>query len=495
VQGVYVFQLTVTDNQGATNSATVQITVNAGNIPPIANAGSNQTIQLPANTGVLNGNASTDPDGTIVTYAWTKLSGPATYTIVSPSSALTTATGLVQGVYVFQLTVTDNQGAINSATVQITVNAANQPPVANAGPDKTITLPTNSVTLTGSGTDPDGTVTAYLWSKIAGPGQFTIVSPTQAQTVINNLVQGVYQFELKVTDNQGATGRDTVLVTVNSTTLPSNQPPVAHAGLDQNITLPLNSVTLNGSGTDADGTIASYQWSKISGPALYTIVSSTQAQTDINSMVQGVYQFELKVTDNQGATGRDTVIVAVNLPNQPPVAHAGADQTITLPVNSVTLNGTGTDADGMIVSSQWSKIDGPAQFTMVSPAQGQTALNNLAAGIYQFELTVTDNQGATGKDTVMIIVYEEVQTISSAIIFPNPASTVINVSINAKIQTNKTNIIIYDPQGTVVYQEEFMRSQQQVVRQIDISKLTAGFYLVKIGFDADNNKTLKLIKQ
>src|SRR4029077_19363474 len=100
------------------------------------------------------------------------------------------------------------------------------------------------------------------WTKISGPAQFTIVSPTQGQTAVNNLVQGTYQFELKVTDDQGAIGKETVKITGNA----ANIPPVANAGTDQTITLPINTVTLTGTGTDADGTVASYQWTKISGP-------------------------------------------------------------------------------------------------------------------------------------------------------------------------------------------------------------------------------------
>jgi hypothetical protein len=68
---------------------------------------------------------------------------------------------------------------------------------------------------------------------------------------------------------------------------------------------------MNGSGSDADGTIASYQWTKISGPSQYSIVSATQAQTTVNNLSQGTYQFVLTVTDNQGAKGNDTVTVTV----------------------------------------------------------------------------------------------------------------------------------------------------------------------------------------
>lgn len=94
----------------------------SGNLPPVADAGTDQGITLPTSSVTLNGSASDDPDGTITTYLWTKTSGPATYNIVSPSSATTTANTLVAGTYVFTLTVTDNLGAQHADNVTITVN-------------------------------------------------------------------------------------------------------------------------------------------------------------------------------------------------------------------------------------------------------------------------------------------------------------------------------------------------------------------------------------
>jgi len=90
--------------------------------------------------------------------------------------------------------------------------------------------------------------------------------------------------------------------------------------------------------------------------------SAMQLSTDYSKcLVQGVYQFELTVTDNSGATGKDTVQITVNpAPNIPPVAIAGNDITITLPTNSIVVNGTGTDADGTIINYEWTKISGPS---------------------------------------------------------------------------------------------------------------------------------------
>ncbi len=404
-QGVYVFRLTVTDNLGATAFDDIQITVSsATNIPPIANAGADQTITLPVNTVSLSGSGA-DADGTVTTYAWTKVSGPAAGTITNAAAAATSVTALAQGVYVFRLTVTDNLGATAFDDIQITVNpAANIPPTANAGSDQTITLPVNTVSLSGSGTDADGTVTTYAWTKVSGPAAGTITNAAAAATSVTALVQGVYVFRLTVTDNQGATSFDDVQITVNPA---PNVPPTANAGSDQSITLPVSTVNLSGSGTDVDGTITSYLWTKVSGPVAGTITSNTSAFTSVTGLVAGIYKFELKVTDNNGATDTDTMQVIVFAPNIPPVANAGLNQSITLPTNSATLSGSGTDVDGTVISYKWTKISGPATGTITNAANPVTTITGLSAGVYTFELKITDNNGATATDNVQVTVNPE----------------------------------------------------------------------------------------
>ena len=87
-------------------------------------------------------------------------------------------------------------------------------PVANAGDDQIVILPANSVILKGSGTDADGKIVRYHWTNIGGPTSIIIVSPDGAETEINNLVHGVYLFELEVTDNDKRSGKDRILVFV-----------------------------------------------------------------------------------------------------------------------------------------------------------------------------------------------------------------------------------------------------------------------------------------
>lgn len=102
----------------------------------------------------------------------------------------------------------------NDTRVQSPV-VLNHPPVANAGQDQAITIPANSVNLDGSSSsDPDNNIIAYKWKKNSGPDSYNIANDTSVKTQLSNLVEGVYQFELKVTDAGGLSAIDNVQITV-----------------------------------------------------------------------------------------------------------------------------------------------------------------------------------------------------------------------------------------------------------------------------------------
>ncbi|MDF2187501.1 PKD domain-containing protein [Paraflavitalea sp. CAU 1676] len=417
VAGTYVFSLTVTDNGGLSHSDQIQVIVNPAppvNQAPVANAGTDIFITLPTNNTTLNGSASSDPDGnnTIATYKWAQLNGPAQFTLANANAASTGLSNLVEGTYTFELTVTDNGGLSHKDAVVVTVKPKpNQAPVANAGTDISITLPTNNTTLNGSASsDPDGnnTIATYKWAQLNGPTQFTVANANAASTGLSNLVEGTYTFELTVTDNGGLSHKDAVVVTVKPK---PNQAPVANAGTDISITLPTNNTTLNGSASsdpDGNNTIATYKWAQLNGPAQFTLANANAASTGLSNLVEGTYTFELTVTDNAGLSHKDAVVVTVKpKPNQAPVANAGKDVNIVLPNNSTTLDGSGsTDPDGnnTIATYSWTLLNGPSQYTIANPAAATTALTNLAQGTYNFQLLVTDNDGLTSTDVVVVIV-------------------------------------------------------------------------------------------
>lgn len=110
---------------------------------PVANAGTNQTITLPTNSVTLDGTGST---GTYSSEAWTQVSGPNSASFGTPTAITTTATGLIAGVYVFQLSL--NSGA-STSTTQVTVNPAIPPGVS---------IFTTQVPASGTNNDNQGTV-------------------------------------------------------------------------------------------------------------------------------------------------------------------------------------------------------------------------------------------------------------------------------------------------------------------------------------------------
>ena len=80
-------------------------------------------------------------------------------------------------------------GYVLRSSVNVTTGTgqSNTPPVANAGPDRAITLPTSSASLTGSGTDADGTIASYLWTQVTGPSTSTFSATNTANITVSNL--------------------------------------------------------------------------------------------------------------------------------------------------------------------------------------------------------------------------------------------------------------------------------------------------------------------
>jgi hypothetical protein len=189
-----------------------------------------------------------------------------------------------------------------------------------------------------------------------------------------------------------------------SSTTPANVVPKASAGADKSITLPIGALTLTGSGSDSDGTIASYTWTKVSGPNVVLSNTNTSILT-VTSLLAGTYTYRLTVKDNLGATAFDDVnltVQALGSTNSSPTANAGADKTITLPTSAITLTGSATDKDGTISKYSWSKVSG-GTVTLSNTTTANLTVSNLLSGRYVFRLTVTDNKGAVDTDDILVV--------------------------------------------------------------------------------------------
>lgn len=194
-----------------------------------------------------------------------------------------------------------------------------------------------------------------------------------------------------------------------------NLAPVVAAGMDKTITLPTNSTTLAGTASDSDGSIASVNWVKVSGPTV-SMTGQTTKSLALSNLVAGTYTFRFSAKDNTGLSSSDDVVVLVNssTTNALPQASAGADKTITLPTNTLTLTGTASDTDGTIASNVWTKINGPTA-TLSGNTTLSLKLSNLLQGTYTFRLTVKDNAGATKYDDVIVKVNAATTTTANGL--------------------------------------------------------------------------------
>lgn len=168
----------------------------------VADAGVDQTITLPTNSIILSGVGTPVPGTSIASYAWTRISGPNTPTITSPAAAITNVNGLIQGTYVFRLTVTSTASTTATDDIQITVNAAIQTgPTVSVGANQNVTLPTTSATITGSALAGTAAISSHTWSFVSGPLTPTITTPSNYTSTVTGMSSpGTYVFKLKVTD-------------------------------------------------------------------------------------------------------------------------------------------------------------------------------------------------------------------------------------------------------------------------------------------------------
>jgi PKD repeat protein len=302
--------------------------------------------------------SSTDPDGSIATYAWSFGDG-ATASTQNPSHSYTVA-----GSYTVTLTVTDDKGATNSLSRSVAVTAANQPPVAGF----TQSCSGLACNFTNTSTDPDGSIASSSWA--FGDGA-TSVSPNPAHSYATG---GTYTVSLTVTDNQGATNTTSHSVTVN-------RPPVASF----TFSCSLLACNFTSTSTDPDGPIASYSWSFGNG-------ATSTAQNPAQSYATGgTYTVSLTVKDGQGATNSTTRSVTVN---RPPVASF----TFSCSLLACNFTSTSSDPDGALASYSWNFGDGTTATSQNSSRTYSTG------GTYTVSLTVTDPQGATNTTSKSVTV-------------------------------------------------------------------------------------------
>ena len=459
--GTFTTTLVVTDDKGATGTATQVITVAPKpNVLPtaVANVVSVAgTIPLTVNLSAAN---STDSDGTIAGYAWDFGNG------TSATGVTTQVTYPTAGVFTVTLTVTDNQGGVGTQTLAIDVSTnPNIAPTAALTTSATSGTAPLSVSFDGSGSaDVDGTIVGYAWNFGNGQsGSGTTPSATYS-------IPGSYPVTLTVTDNRGATSVATTTIVVSK---PPNQSPTAALAATPSTGIAPQLVALSSAGSsDPDGAISSYAWNFGNGN------TGTGPSPSVVYPTAGVYTITLTVTDNDGATNAKSTSVTIAAANILPVAVIQATPTTGSAPLLVSVNGaSSSDADGSIVSYAW-------QFGNGQTATGATASTTYTTtGTFTLRLTVTDDKGATKSTTTPIVVSGSNQK-------PVPALLALPTSGTAPFLVSVSAVGSVDPDGSIVsYSWDFGNGQTAQGLQSQVTYTTAGTYVITLTVRDNKNAT------
>jgi large repetitive protein len=339
-----VFQLTVTDSHGLSNSDTGLVHVNYVNHAPTANAGDDQGVNE-GETMHLSGSGS-DPDGNTLTFTWSQLGGPAV-SLNDQHDPYATFTApqvpCAGGVVVMRLTVDDTYGGVTTDDVQITVANVNNLPTADAGMNQQV-QEGNLVSLHGSGADDDGEALTFQWNQVNGPsvtltpasGQdASFIAPSVGSGDPNAFVE--LQFTLTVMDTCGGS-TTTLPMTVHVANIP-HAPVAVATGNPLSANEGGTTVQLDGSmSSDPDLDPLTYTWAQISGPAVTLLYSPGDTAHVMPSFAtpwvsaNAPLKFKLTVSDPWGGTSDAYVCVnVINSHTPPDASHAYADVLVLWP--------------------------------------------------------------------------------------------------------------------------------------------------------------------
>jgi PKD repeat protein len=417
--GTHRIRLSVTDNDGTTALTVKDIAV--ANRAPAASFGFAPATPLSGENVTFTSTAS-DPDGSIASLSW-DLDNDGEFDDGSGSSAATAFS--TPGTKTVRLRVTDDQGAPAVATR--TVSVTNRPPEASFTVSPESPLSGQDVTLTGTSTDPDGSIASRAWD-LDDDGEF---DDATAQVVTTSFsTPGNKTVRIRAIDDQGA-------ATIGSKTISvGNRAPQAAFTVSPESPLSGVSTTFTATASDPDGSIAAYAWD-LDGDGAFDDSTSSIATNSFAS--PGEHTVKLRVTDNSGSTAIAQAVV--NVGNREPTASFTYAPLVFQSGDDVTFTATASDPDGSITTYEWD-LDNDGAF---DDATGGSVPNHqfTTPGSHVVALRVTDNNGAT---------YSVQQTVISGNRAPTPAFSFSPATPLTSEPITFTSSST-DPDGTIATQE------------------------------------------
>ena len=443
--GTYNASLTVTDNIG--DSSTANLLINVTNRNPVAKITyTTLTVKAPGNL-TFNGDTSTDEDGSIASYSWSVSN---TVVASTPNATISFTT---QGTYVVSLTVADDFGATNTASVTVNVSAPdNILPIATLNVDKNSGVINDTFVFNVSNSyDPDGSIILYQLD--FGDGTSTqFVNPAPIFHIYKTV--SVFTAKLIVTDNRNGVSLETTssvqVITIN------NQPPVASFSYSPIGAFTFDPIIFTDNSSDPENALSRWSWEFGDGTNFTTTDLLQKNPTKSYNKGNKNYTVSLTVYDNFELSSTTSQIVRIN--NIKPIAVIATSST---PSNNiitgsspftVTFDSNSYDLDGTVVNYEW-YLNGLVG-TPITTKSFTFTFNTPRFIPYTITLKVQDDDGHWS-DVVNIGVKVNFPNIPPvAVISANPAS---NTSL-APVFVSFSAAGSYDPDnvgGPLIYAWDF----------------------------------------
>jgi len=299
--GHYTFDATIGDLAGNSASATSSFQTSLLRVNPTASVTTGY-----APLSVFFTTDAEDPDGTVQVFRWDFDGNGSwdTYDTVAQDKQHIYTT---PGVYQATLQAQSSTGSIAEASIPI--NVLNNPPTASAN-----VIPSNGgipldVDLIGSGNDVDGTIVLYEWD-FDGDGTFDYSDPDTGTTTHRYSSVGTYPAVFRVTDDTGNTASASVVTTAVRAG-PAGSPTASATATPDQGDAPLV-VNFSGTGTDPQNDIVLYEWD-FDGDGVYDYADASSADASHTYTQGGTHVASLRVSDGEGKSGIDQILIRVNL--------------------------------------------------------------------------------------------------------------------------------------------------------------------------------------
>ena len=398
--GTYQFQLSTTDSHGAvtlSNASTIVVDVPPSISMTAPTSGALFQMSTSASYSVPVTGTGADSDGSVSSI---QLFVDGTQVNSWSGSSVSAQYSTTPGAHTFQLRATDNSG-ITTAGATVSVFANQPPAVSMVTPTASVVPWAGSplgISVTGTASDPDSGDSVSKTELLVNSSSvqtFTGAAATSINATYSATAVGQFQIQLRSTDSHGGVmTTPAVTVAVDSPPAVSMTAPTPGATFQTPGSAPY-SMTVSGSATDSDGTVANVQLF-VDGASVATSAGASISTT--YSLAAGTHSAQLRATDNQGLV-TSTAAASVLVNRAPTVTQTAPTAGVLLWHGSaiaIPVTGSVSDPDsGDSISKTEVLVNGIAQPALTGTAATTVSTSYLAtsAGTYVIQLRATDSHG------------------------------------------------------------------------------------------------------